>query len=359
MIFSLRRLNMNKKQGNGTRAVLIVLCIILALILALLVGATVWVETTLNRINQADDETLSPEQLESLRNETVETDPDFTGPVIDENDITMPSGPAVVIDDSENIVQIMLVGQDRRPGQGRQRSDAMILCTVNKKEKTLTMTSFMRDTYVTIPGYWNDRMNGAYQFGGFTALYDTLEYNFGVKVDHGIEVDFSGFEKIIDLVGGVDIELTSSEASYLNRRGNWDVDDASAGTWLLKEGMNHLTGEQALAYSRIRAIGNDFGRTSRQRTVLTALIEKAKTLSLTEMYKLVDGFIPLITTDMENSDIIGYVVDLFPLLSDLEIVSQRIPADGDYQNATLSSGAQVLMPDLDACQQLLKDTIGQ
>lgn len=349
---------MKKKQGSGTRAALIVLCVILALILAILLSVTIWIETTLNRIQEADDETLSPEQLASIRNETEETDPDFSGEYLDENDITMPSTSADTIDHGEEIINIMLVGQDRREGQGRQRSDAMILCTINKKNKTLTLTSFMRDTYVTIPDYWNGRMNSAYQLGGFPALYDTLKYNFGVTVEHGIEVDFSGFAQIIDLVGGIDIELTSSEASYLNRRGNWDVDNSTAGTWGLKAGVNHLTGEQALAYSRIRAIGNDFGRTNRQRTVLTVLVEKAKSLSLMEIYKLVDGIIPLISTDMETTDITGYVAELFPLLSGLEIVNQRIPADGDYYNATLKSGAQVLMPDLPACQELLKETLG-
>ena len=349
---------MNKNRGKGKRTALIVLCVILALILSVLVAATVWVEVTLGKINKADDETLSAEELDNIRNETEALDPDFSGPIVDVNDVTEPNTSADIIDAGENIINIMLVGQDRRPGQSRQRTDAMILCTINKENKTLTMTSFMRDMYVTIPEYWNDRMNGAYYVGGFTALYDTLSYNFGVEVHHGIEVDFGGFQQIIDLVGGVDIELTANEASYLNRRGNWDVNNSSAGTWWLTEGVNHLTGEQALAYSRIRAIGNDFGRTSRQRTVLTALVEKAKTLSLTEMYTLVDGFIPLITTDMSNTDIIGYVVELFPLLSDLTIVNQRIPEDGGYSNVTLSNGAQVLMPDLEMAQELLRQTIG-
>lgn len=346
-------------NGKGTRVALIVLCVILSIILALLVTATVWYEVTLNRIGRVEDETLSPEQLEQIRNELDETDPDFSGVHIDENDVTLPQGGADIISSGENLIHIMLVGQDRREGQPRQRSDAMILCSINKTTKTLTMTSFMRDTYVTIPGYWNGRMNSAYQLGGFNALYDTLEYNFGVQVSNGIEVDFSGFEKIVNLVGGVDIELTASEANYLNKRGNWDVDNSSAGTWSLKAGVNHLTGAQALAYSRIRKLDSDFARTNRQRIVLTALIEKAKTLSLIELYKLVDGIIPLITTDMDNSDITGYIVELFPLLSGLQIQTQRIPGDGDWYDATLSNGAQVLMPDLEGCQQMLKDSIGE
>ena len=348
------------KNSKGVRTALIVLCVVLALILALLVTATILYETTLNRINRFEDETLSPEQLEQILNETEETDPDFSGVHVDDDQVSLPEGPAQIIGSGENIIHIMLVGQDRRPGEPRQRSDAMILCTVNKTNKTVTLTSFMRDTYVSIPGYRNSRMNAAYQLGGFDTLYDTLGYNFGVEVEHGIEVDFSGFEKIVDLVGGVDIELTASEARYMNKKGTFDVDKTVvAGTWKLKEGVNHLTGAQALAYSRIRKLDSDFVRTSRQRTVLTAILEKCKDLSLTELYLLVDGMIPLISTDMDNAEITGYIVELFPILADLNVQTQRIPGDNDYYNATLSSGAQVLMPDLEGCQQMLKDSIGE
>ena len=348
------------KKSKGVRVALIVLCVVLALILALLITATVFYETTLNRINRIEDETLSADELEQIQNETEEADPDFSGVHIDDDQITMPSGPAQVIGSGENIIHIMLVGQDRRPGEGRQRSDAMILCTVNKSDKTITLTSFMRDTYLMIPGHYNSRMNNAYRLGGFEKLYETLAYNFGVEVEHGIEVDFSGFEKIVDLVGGVDIELTASEARYMNRKGTFDVDKSVVpGTWKLKEGVNHLTGAQALAYSRIRKLDSDFARTNRQRTVLTAILEKCKDLSLTELYMLVDGMIPLISTDMDNTEITAYIVELFPILANLNIQTQRIPGDNDYYNATLSSGAQVLMPDLEGCQQMLKDTIGE
>ena len=146
----------------------------------------------------------------------------------------------------------------------------------------------------------------------------------------------------------------------MNNKGTFDVDKTVvAGTWKLKEGVNHLTGAQALAYSRIRKLDSDFVRTNRQRTVLTAILEKCKDLSLTELYLLVDGMIPLISTDMDNAEITGYIVELFPLLSGLEVETQRIPGDNDYYNATLSSGAQVLMPDLEGCRQMLKDTIGE
>jgi LCP family protein required for cell wall assembly len=202
------------------------------------------------------------------------------------------------------------------------------------------MTSFMRDMWVYIPGYYNQRMNLPYQLGGFQLFNDTLEYNFGVRADYNIEIDFSGFMKAIDAIGGIELELTDAEAKYLNRRGNWGVEENK--NWQLKEGVNLMNGSQALAYSRIRQIGTDFGRTNRQRTVLTVLLDKAKTLSTTELYRLAKEIIPLMRTDMENAQIFGLILDMIPMLSDLEIVSQRIPMDGQYSYAN-KNGADVIV----------------
>lgn len=356
----------HKKAGKSTwkRRALQALCVLLAVVLVILLGATIWLESFLGQINRPDgpEETLSQEELDNILNETDPADPDFTGEEIDENDITVPSQPAELITNDENILNILLVGQDRREGQGRQRSDAMILCTINKSTKTLTMTSFARDMYVKIPNYYNQRINVAYAVGGYKALSNTLEYNFGIQTDHFIEIDFSGFEKAVDLVGGVDIELTKAEAEYLNNRGNWDTGEDYDGSWKLKAGVNHMTGEQALAYSRTRYVSTgeesgDFGRTSRQRVVLSKLIEKAKTLSLTELYNLVNGLIPLITTDMSNQEIMGYVMDYVPLLADLKLVTQRIPADGAYSHKKVN-GMAVILPNLEKNRQILEDTIG-
>lgn len=354
----------NKKGGSGKRIVLQVLCVLLAVVLVVLLSATIWLESFLGQINREEGpvETLSQEQLNEILNETDPVDPDFTGEEISDEEVTVPSQPAELIQNDEAVLNIILVGQDRREGQGRQRSDAMILCTVNKNTKTLTMTSFMRDMYLKIPGFYNQRINVAYAVGGYKALSDTLKYNFGIQTDHYVEIDFSGFEKAVDLVGGVDIELTKDEALYLNNRGNWDTGEQYDGSWNLKAGVNHMTGEQALAYSRTRYVGTgeesgDFGRTSRQRVVLGKLIDKAKSLSLTELYNLVNGLIPLITTDMSNQEIMSYVMDYVPVLPDLKIVTQRIPADGTYSHKKVN-GMAVILPNLEKNRQILEDTIG-
>lgn len=358
---------MNKKSrkgGSWKRVLLQVLCVLLAVVLVVLLSATIWLESFLGQIKRENGpaETLSQEELNAILNETDPIDPDFTGEEISDDEVTVPSQPAELIENKEEVLNIILVGQDRREGQGRQRSDAMILCTVNKNTKTLVMTSFLRDMYVKIPGFYNQRINVAYAVGGYKALSDTLKYNFGIQTDHFVEIDFSGFEKAVDLVGGVDIELTKNEAEYLNNRGNWDTGEKYDGSWKLKEGVNHLTGEQALAYSRIRNVGTgeesgDFGRTSRQRVVLGKLIDKAKSLSLTELYNLVNGLIPLITTDMTNQEIMNYVMDYVPILPDLQIVTQRIPADGTYSHKKVN-GMAVILPNLEKNRQILQDTIG-
>lgn len=312
-------------QGTWKKTLLIVLCCILAVLLVGVAALYIWMDSLLNGIDRFDDKpTCGSDQLDDL---------------IDPTDVDPTIGPADAIPTGKNVINILLVGQDRREGENRMHSDAMILCTINKTTKTFTMTSFMRDMWVYIPDHYNERINVPYMVGGFDLLNETLDYNFGISADYNVEIDFSGFMSAIDLVGGIDIELTAAEARYLNRRGNWDVEENQG--WNLTEGVNHLTGSQALAYSRIREIGDDFERTSRQRTVLTVLINKAKGLSLTKLYELARGVIPMLTTDMTNPQIMGLILEVIPLLPDLQIVSQRIPADGEYHFAN-KSGASVI-----------------
>lgn len=335
----------NKKRSAATTA-LKVICIVLVLILAGLLLAYTYVDRMLGLIGRQplQQETLSSSQLHEIENQTDPIDEDFTGPVIDPTDVTWSTEPAEVIDE-EHITNILLIGQDRRPGQGRQRSDAMILCSINTETKTLTMTSFLRDLYVQIPGYQDNRLNAPYALGGMELLKETLKLNFGIQVDGCIEVDFSQFEKIIDLMGGVDISLTSAEAAHLNNQG-----------FSFKEGVNHMNGEAALAYSRIRYIGTDFGRTNRQRTVLTALVEQSRNIGLSKMHSLLEGVLGLVTTDMSNGQILELALECFPMLADLKVKTQYVPAEGTYQFANIR-GMAVIVADMEANRQLLVDTI--
>lgn len=346
----------NKKKVM--KKLIITLCCIVGVLLILAGVAAVWINSLLGRIGSLDNSpTLSPEQLESLLAQTDALDPDYTGPVYNAGDITLPTIPADIIVPSENVINILLVGQDRREGQPRLHSDAMILCTINKAKKTLTMTSFMRDMWVPIPGYGEQRINTTYMIDGFDLLNKTLEHNFGVSADYNVEIDFSGFMTTVDLVGGVDVELTKQEAEYLNRRGNWDIEENMG--WTLTEGMNHLTGSQALAYSRIRDIGDDFARTGRQRTVLMALIDAATKMPSTELYGLVQTLLPLFSTDMSKGQILGLAVDMLPMITELELVSQRIPMDGQFSYAKIEGNDVIYLSssNYNKCRELLAKTM--
>lgn len=342
--------NTNKRK-SAKRGVLIALVVFLSIVLVVLLAGTIFMSRFLNSIVKVDpnQETMSQEQIDAILNEETEaTDPDFTGEAISSDDVHLSDTPVDTVETSDDVLNILLVGQDTEDLSQRSRSDSMILCTINKSTGTLTMTSFMRDMYVKIPEFYDQRMNVAYLLGGFDALYDTLEHNFGVQVDKGVAVNFASFQKVIDAVGGVEIELTAAEANHLNMQ-NY--------TWGLFEGVNILTGETALAYSRIRALGGDFDRTNRQRTVMMALLDKAKDMPLTDLYNLVEALIPMVVTDMSNSEIIVAAMELAPMLQNLEIVSQRVPVDDGYY-MTMVDGMSVLLPDLEVNREFLVDTIG-
>ena len=341
-----------EEQNNKKRKLKIIICVILAIVLVAALGITFFTQYLLGKLNYSDrtKPSLSQEEIDAIQNGDGETvDPNFTGPNLNGDEIDWGEVYATIGGD-DNIVNVMLIGQDRRPGEERARSDSMILVTFNKEKKTITMTSFMRDLYVKIPGgYLDNRINTSYSLGGIELLNQTLLENFGVVVDATVEVDFGQFRNIIDLLGGVQIELDEAEARYINKKMN---------TRDVEPGVQILNGRQALWYARNRSTGgtSDFGRTNRQRTVLNALIEAYKNKPLTEMIGLLDDILPLITTDLTQGEIIRYVTALFPMFSECEIITQQIPVQGGFYDATIR-GMQVLVPNMDMNRQALIDSL--
>lgn len=341
---------MSRRRTSFKRAALSLLCVVLGLVLAMMLSVTVYFQHLLNQINYVDPNDapqLSQEELDAiLANEADDGDSD--APSMNAEDVEFAEHSTQIGGKGSGIVNILLIGQDRREGEGRARSDSMILCTFNKQAKTLTMTSFLRDLYVQIPGYQDNRINAAYAAGGMSLLDKTLEENFGIQIDGNVEVDFSQFAYIINLLGGVEIELRQDEANFIN------VETGSA----LSAGVQLLNGDQALAYSRIRKLDadGDFSRTNRQRKVLNALLDTYKNSSLTTILSLLDDILPMITTDLSDIKIIAYATELFPMLADATLVSQRIPADGTYQNRMIN-GMAVLVADMDASRELLQQTL--
>ena len=340
---------MSRRHNSLKRAALSFLCIVLAVILTAMLSVTLYFQHLLKQINYVEHDetpTLSQEQLNEYLAE--EEEGDSNAPSMDAGDVEFEDHTTQIGGKGSGLVNILLIGQDRRPGESRARSDTMILCTFNKHTKTLTMTSFLRDLYVEIPGYQDNRINAAYAAGGMSLLNETLKENFGIHIDGNIEVDFNQFAQIVDLLGGVTMDLRQDEADVINRDAPGTV---SAGTQL-------LTGQQALAYARIRSLDadGDFSRTNRQRKVISALLDSYKNASLSTVLSLLDDVLPMITTDMNDVKIIAYATELFPMLSGADIVSQRIPADGSYSGKMIN-GMSVLVADMEASRQLLEDTL--
>ena len=322
------------------------LCIAAGLLLIASVSIGIYAGSLMNQIHYVDSQTaptLTQQELNSLQvEETVQSRRHSEISVQWETTYAP-------IAKEDYVVNILLIGQDRRPGETRARSDAMILCTFNTRNNTLTMTSFLRDLWVQIPGYQDNKLNAAYAAGGMKLLQKTLEHNFGIHIDGNVEVDFNRFVQIVDLLGGVEIELRSDEARYLNR---------ALDTQKLTAGVQTLTGKQVLYYCRIRSLDSnaDFSRTNRQRKVLDALVRKYRAAGITKTLSLLDDILPMLTTDMTRMQIMGYAYELLPKLASAQIVSQRIPADGTFTTPVIRN-MSVLLADMDAARKMLRQTL--
>ena len=223
------------------------------------------------------------------------------------------------------------------------------------------MASIMRDSYVTIPGKGNNRINAAYALGGGQLLLDTVETNFDVDVEKYVSFDFYSFVDVVDSIGGIEIDVTEAEISVLNNyiKELNRLNDREEETFLLTEsGLQHLNGTQALGYSRIRYVGNaDFDRTNRQRTVIKKVFEKAKTLNILQINDLMNTFLPQIKTNLTQEEILSLLLKSLDYLQ-YDLDSLRLPVDGSWKYMRVN-GMSVLGLDLEMNQKALQEFIAQ
>lgn len=350
----MRKDSVDNKSTNG-RKWLRILLIILACLLMLVIIAAVALVLVGNNIlnmmprNYETSPTMSSQEIDQYIMENTETVPeDYTGEVLTDEDVEWNTVEVDPIPQGNHIINFLLIGKDRE-SSGYSRTDTMILCTINKSTKTITLTSFMRDLYLKLPNGYSNRINASYVFGGVDLLKETIEDNFGVTIHGTFEVDFEGFMDVIDLVGGVEITLSSSEAEYMNKY-------TERLTRAFVEGTYVLAGNEALCYARMRQVGaGDFTRTERQRLILETIYKKCYQMSATELYKLMEKVLPMITTNLTNGQIMSYAAQLLPVLSDLKFdATSRIPADGTYRMVMINK-MSVLLADLDENRKLLEE----
>lgn len=329
-----------KRFGTGRRILLIIVVLLLFLVAGGAAAGMLYYNSMLNLITRpetvATQREISDEEFEAILGyvpEKIETQATEAAVV----ETTAPKKKA-----EDQIINIMLIGQNYRKGEEHKLSDTLILCSLNKETKTLTLTSFLRDLYVKLPDYnghicGKNRINVAYnlgwywedEMGGMAMLDMLMQENFGVEVDYNIEVGFESFKDIIDAIGGVEIELDRDEAYYISN----DSEGIPTNRRTLQAGKNLLNGAEALSYSRMRhanAGDSDFNRTNRQRTVITQILNQCRSKSLPELNNLLKTILPYIITDMTNDEITKCALEVLPMLTDLKIVSNQCPAEGTY-----------------------------
>lgn len=260
---------------------------------------------------------------------------------------------------NEKVFNILLIGYDEREGVGGKRSDSMILLSINRDSKELIATSIMRDIYADIPGHGSNRINAAYAYGEEELLVETIEQNFGIKIDRFVSVDFFVFIDIVDSLGGVEIEVKEEEVKAMNGYIN-DLNYLLVNfkdTDCLSEGGTYLlNGKQALAYSRIRYVGDaDFERTERQRKVLQQIFLKIKECNLAEMNELLEVLLPEVTTDLTEGEVISLMLNMNSYKK-YALVEHRIPYDETYSFSRIGE-MEVLSIDFDENIRRMKEDI--
>ena len=358
--------------GRKKKKLPIVLISILVILLLLLVGGFLFVNFALNQIGRPGSVETIPMSEQEVA-DMLGTQP--TAPLVAPEETvveeTVPEDTWPTIVSDQNITNIMLVGQAARSGETYRLSDTMILCSINRETNTLTMTSFMRDMRVNIPAYAGhtpgfSRMNVCYHLGShwtgetkgsMEMLALAVEQNFGVHVDHTVEINFGIFMKISDLIGGVTVDFNEDEIKYMQT--NYSDHGPN---FRLKVGTNHINGWQALCYARMRKVGHgDFERTERQREVITSMLNGVKNMTLKEAYAVFTEALPMIVCDMTNEEITNYALEFLPMLKDLNLQSQRIPFEGTYWSTDIGSDGipdWVIDCNLKKNGEMLRESIG-
>lgn len=252
---------------------------------------------------------------------------------------------------SPKVKNILLLGVDSRDPDDdtNSRSDSMMLISVDSEHNCIKMVSFLRDSWVYIPALDKyQRLNAACSADGVNGVVDTIEYNFGVDIDGYVVADFEMFKVLVDSVGGVEVDVTEQEADEVTNH------PVRYGNVTLEAGKYKLTGEQALAYCRIRKIDTDFMRAYRQRTVMQSILKSVKSANPVKLLLMASKCAPYIETNLSKTDIIQTGISALSCIGTM--VETRVPFDSTWSYKTIQ-GNSVISIDADKNKEMLIDTI--
>lgn len=242
---------------------------------------------------------------------------------------------------------ILLLGADMEE-EGASRTDTMIIASIGGGGQ-VKLSSIMRDTMVRIDGHGTAKINAAYRYGGAELAMKTVNEAFAMNITHYAIVDFSTFPYLIDTLGGIEIDVSKREMEQINKNVHTAVRDMggqkSDVVYLDTYGEGtHLNGAQALGYARIRSIDSDYMRTQRQRTVLNALLKKARgTRDPIALISFAGAALSRIDTNLDMAKLVSIGTKV--LLNDADMREYRVPAEGTYESGTYD-GVWGIKPDV-------------
>jgi len=257
------------------------------------------------------------------------------------------SSDAAAMAKQHKIVNVAVFGVDGRDDVEGDRTDTIMIASADYEHSKIKVTSLMRDTYVYVNDkYGYDKLNAAYAFGGPTMALQTINQNFDTAITDYVTIDFTAMVSMVNAVRGITIDIkTEDELYWVNQYLN-DVNEKvnSGSPQLEKTGPQTVDGPQALAYCRVRYVGDgDFDRTLRQRTVFEQVLSKALDLSVIDQYKLLMGTLPYVKTSLSTFEIIKYAGNL-ALMSSKTIEQTRLPTD-DSNALDNIDGVSYVIPD--------------
>lgn len=243
----------------------------------------------------------------------------------------------------EGQINILILGSDQRPNDGGFRTDVIELLTLNTEEQTVNLTSFPRDLYVYHPGWHITRINAGMQRGGFEMMANTFAYNFGVKPDFYILVNFDGFVRVIDSLGGVDVQVA------------WPLTDErkGPGDFSVPAGRVHMDGETALWYVRSRGTSNDYDRGRRHQEMITAIFQRLLSLNaLVRAPELYSQYQKMVSTNITLADALAWL-PMAGSLVDSQSINRFAIGPDDVTPWRSSTGSAVLVPNQERIRRIM------
>ena len=256
----------------------------------------------------------------------------------------------------DSVKNIALFGIDAGD-DGVGRSDSIMIATIDSTHKKLKLTSIMRDSYVNIEGHGLDKINHAYAFGKAELAIKTLNENFDLNIQEFAAVNFSTLPKIIDKIGGIELDIDSEELNYINGYiGDINNVNGTSVSGITSTGLQHVNGTQAMGYCRIRyTSGGDYKRTERHREVLTQIFNKILSMSPTSYPALLSELLPMVSTSLDSSEILDLGNEILKL-GTTSLQQERFPLDG-YCEGQMIGGVYYLTFDKETTVNQLHDYI--